>query len=331
LTCACARRRVTALKGRCGKRRTTFPCLAKAATHGPSANSALLRDSIRPMNKDQLKKQLHSRVRLSPRALRRNESGALFPFDDEWSVEEITDSCMKIRNTSVENTATLGLDQIRSFTSDPQRNTDGFEHGFLSLHVQITVLGRDVLIDLLDQASYRAISPHRPYISFDRWGQIPENHPEARIISPPLPYVHERIFLQNGFHLRHDGGGVAYQVEVNIGPFPNGEFTAMSKMVPVVGKEGGFALVWIVQPLPLQSRDSPGIWDLLGAMATSAGHLHALTTHRPDFALPVRMTYRDVEDMWYQSQAQLSYIRSQRRLEFGPMSHLRGSSTRPAA
>jgi hypothetical protein len=44
----------------------------------------------------------------------------------------------------------LGLDQIRSYTSDPQRDTDGFKHGFLSLHVQLTIKGREVPIDRLD-------------------------------------------------------------------------------------------------------------------------------------------------------------------------------------
>ena len=100
------------------------------------------------MKKDQLKKLLHYRVCLSPPALHSN-AGTLLPVNDDWSVQEITSDHIKLRNTVTYHEPLIGLDQIRSYTSDPHRNTDGFKHGFLSLHVQLTIQGREVLIDLL--------------------------------------------------------------------------------------------------------------------------------------------------------------------------------------
>ncbi len=110
------------------------------------------------MNKDQLKKLLHYHVRLSPRALRGDGTGRLLPFDDDWSMEEITDSYIKIQNTLTRHAPLLGLDQIRSYTSDPQRNQHGFKYGFLSLHVQLTIQSREVLIDLLERPDYTKTS-----------------------------------------------------------------------------------------------------------------------------------------------------------------------------
>ena len=101
------------------------------------------------MKKDQLKKLLCHRVCLSPPALRSNAAGTLAPFNDDWSIQEITGDHIKLRNPITHHEPLLGLDQIRSYTSDPHRNTDGFKHGFLSLHVQLTIQDREVLIDLL--------------------------------------------------------------------------------------------------------------------------------------------------------------------------------------
>jgi hypothetical protein len=155
---------------------------------------------------------------------------------------------------------------------------------------------------------------NRPYLRFDYWGQIPANHSEATPIAPTVAGQ----FLQNGFHLRNDGGPAH---EVTVESFSVGEFTAYSKVVPYVGKEGGFALIWVAQPQHLQSPQSPGRWDLLGAVGIAAVHAHGFGMYSPDFSVEIFVKYRDANDTWYRSRANLTYIRSQNRLAFGAMTH----------
>lgn len=104
------------------------------------------------MKKDQLKKLLHHRVCLSPPALRKsNATGFLVPFNDDWSIQEVTSDSLRLRSTVTQHEPLIGIDQIHSYTSNPHKNTDGFKHGFLRLHVQLTIQGREVLVDLLER------------------------------------------------------------------------------------------------------------------------------------------------------------------------------------
>lgn len=102
------------------------------------------------MKKTELVKILYSRVRLLPVALREDVYGnRLHPVDNDWIVQEITDTTLKLHYAGTGHTPVLGLDQIASWTSDPQRNVGTEKHGFLRLHVQLTLRGNDVRIDLL--------------------------------------------------------------------------------------------------------------------------------------------------------------------------------------
>jgi hypothetical protein len=170
--------------------------------------------------------------------------------------------------------------------------------------------------------------PDRPRLVFDRWGQIPASHPVARPIAPTV----SGQFLQNGFYLINDGGP-AYEVTVE--KFAVGTFDACSAAISRVGKEGGFAFVWVAQPQSLQSVRSPSMWDLPGAFIVADAHANPSgSMYRPDYSVGVAMVYRDGGDaesrLWYRSSATLTYIRSQGRLEFRDITHERGSPTRPS-
>jgi hypothetical protein len=106
------------------------------------------------MNKAQLKAQLkgdkQQRVRIVPPARRTDSSAILQTCDDEWIIWEVTDKHIDIQHINTSLTPRLGLDQVHSYTSDPQRNTYNYNYGILKLHVQLTLLEREVRIDLLE-------------------------------------------------------------------------------------------------------------------------------------------------------------------------------------
>jgi hypothetical protein len=52
-------------------------------------------------------------------------------------------------------------------------------------------------------------------------------------------------------------------------------------------------------------------------MAKASDTKYGGSMYRPDFSVPVSVTYRDAQNNWYRSSAKLTYIRSQGRLEFG--------------
>lgn len=116
------------------------------------------------MNKSQLTKIEGYRVRLRPPAVRADELGPLPPIDDDWVVVDVSETTIKLSNTRTSHTAILGLDHIQSYTSDPQRDIGTLKHGFLRLHVQLTLKGQDVLTEVLPSPNSRAAGPNRdPY------------------------------------------------------------------------------------------------------------------------------------------------------------------------
>jgi len=72
-------------------------------------------------------------------------------MDDDWLIQEVTDAYVSLQNLRTQHMTMLGLDHTHSFTSDPQRDIGGLKHGFLALHVQLTVTPKGVLIDLLQR------------------------------------------------------------------------------------------------------------------------------------------------------------------------------------
>jgi len=96
------------------------------------------------MNKDQMKNNVGKRVLLQPpaRRLRLDGSVQAAATDDWWLVEEVTSAGVKISDPGTGHFRVLGYDHIQKFTSDQPR--DGFERGFLTLHVQLVVQGNGV-------------------------------------------------------------------------------------------------------------------------------------------------------------------------------------------
>jgi hypothetical protein len=96
------------------------------------------------MNKDQMKNNVGKRVLLQPPARRVRMDGSVQAAepDDWWLIEEVTPSGVKLSDPSTGHFRVLGHDHIQKFTSDQPR--DGFERGFLTLHVQLVVQGNGV-------------------------------------------------------------------------------------------------------------------------------------------------------------------------------------------
>jgi hypothetical protein len=87
------------------------------------------------MNKAQLQKNVGSRVRLRPQA-----TEALGAHDDDWTVRKVTDETLELVNERTHHVATLGLDAVKTYTSDPWRDAAGVKYGFLSLTVAVKLL-----------------------------------------------------------------------------------------------------------------------------------------------------------------------------------------------
>jgi len=86
------------------------------------------------MNKAQLQKNVGSRVRLRPQA-----TEALGAHDDDWTVAK-SPTRRWSWSTSAASRRDLGLDAVKTYTSDPGRDAAGVKYGFLSLTVAVKLL-----------------------------------------------------------------------------------------------------------------------------------------------------------------------------------------------
>ena len=94
------------------------------------------------MNKDMIKKNLFSFVRLRPMAkfCKLDQFGTLQmqDKDDDWAINFIDNKAIEIINNRTRHVATLGYDHIHSYMSDPENSKhDSRKHGFFNLNVQI--------------------------------------------------------------------------------------------------------------------------------------------------------------------------------------------------
>src|ERR1700691_390587 len=91
------------------------------------------------MNKDQMRNNVGKRVLLQPAARRLQSDGSVqAPMrDDWWLIVEVTPAGVMISDPGTGNCRVLGYDHIQKFTSDQPQ--DGFERGFLTLHVQLVM------------------------------------------------------------------------------------------------------------------------------------------------------------------------------------------------
>jgi len=96
------------------------------------------------MNAQQFKRNIGGRVQLVPSARRFDESRAELPRnDDDWVIADVTEDRIRIENPRTGHFVWLGKDHIRNYATNPQREWDGLKHGFLNLHVQIFLQGRE--------------------------------------------------------------------------------------------------------------------------------------------------------------------------------------------
>jgi len=100
------------------------------------------------MNLDQLKKNTGFHVQLEPVAIRLDDSGReLPPMNDDWLIEEVADTGIRISNIRTGHSTILGKDHIHHFTSNPGRSiSGGIQRGFLTLLVQVYLQGNSLSI-----------------------------------------------------------------------------------------------------------------------------------------------------------------------------------------
>lgn len=91
------------------------------------------------MKRDQISKNVGWHMRLRPIARRPNPAGELPREDDDWLIQKVDAQGVHVRNTRTAHGTILGCDQIHNFTSDPARDNEGKQYGFLRLRVQLYI------------------------------------------------------------------------------------------------------------------------------------------------------------------------------------------------
>ncbi len=96
------------------------------------------------MQKDQIKKNLHSIVRLQP-PFKSARTGQF--RDEDWIIERIEDQGLAIKHLGSDIVYTFGYDHIHHFVSEPTRARGDQKFGVLVLNVQLTVDDYNVTMD----------------------------------------------------------------------------------------------------------------------------------------------------------------------------------------
>src|SRR5580692_1992932 len=91
------------------------------------------------MNLEQLKKNKGWRVQLLPIASRLDDGNELPKVDDDWIIEEVSNSEVSIFNPRTQHRLALGADHVHHFTTNPERSRGGIHFGFLTLNVQVFI------------------------------------------------------------------------------------------------------------------------------------------------------------------------------------------------
>ncbi len=97
------------------------------------------------MNKDQLKKSVGFKVQLRPVA--RTRDGHL--VDRDWTIRAVDDLQLELDEPGSGFVATLCLDHVYSFMTNPKRDSGSERYGFLLLHVQLILDGHTIHIEPL--------------------------------------------------------------------------------------------------------------------------------------------------------------------------------------
>jgi hypothetical protein len=150
----------------------------------------------------------------------------------------------------------------------------------------------------------------RPEICFARWGPMPDDHPVPIRVG------------QAGFYLENDGIA-AHEISIetfSIGP----SVQASSDPLARIGEKGtGFLPVWLDGFPPFPFNSSAEKWDLVAALAKASRENPKTAVFQSNYGVKIIANYRDSRNTWYRSSADLIYIPSQRRPQFGATVHER--------
>jgi hypothetical protein len=154
----------------------------------------------------------------------------------------------------------------------------------------------------------------RPRLCFQSWGQIPKDDPRAR--PSFINSQGKSKYWQRGFYLINDGTP-AHAIQVEPFEIEPGRW-ASDQVARIEEKGKGFALVWLEA---LSQWPKPEKFDLLEAMAGAYKRKYGNQIYAPDYSVRVSVLYRNAGEDWYRSSADMRYIQSRRRIEFGPTTH----------
>jgi hypothetical protein len=169
----------------------------------------------------------------------------------------------------------------------------------------------------------KLISATCPQLVFQRWGQIPKDHPEATPITNVRPLG--SLFVQNGFYLANDGDA-AHDIKVESFEIIPSVRVMTNSVSRIEAKGQGFALAWMEVSAQHSVEDAIGAWIstektrrwmLSAAMRINSDERR----NSQDWETELAVIYRDANMMWYRSKAPMKYIRSQNRIVFGSTTH----------
>ncbi len=104
------------------------------------------------MNKSMLPKLVGSHLRVRPILRRFDEFGELSPEDDRWHVQYADAEGIRVLNIRTHHVLTIPPDHIHEFRSDSSPYFPGIATGFLMLHSQVWLQGRNAGLEPLDWA-----------------------------------------------------------------------------------------------------------------------------------------------------------------------------------
>jgi hypothetical protein len=142
---------------------------------------------------------------------------------------------------------------------------------------------------------------------------VKANRPKLTFLSwDTQPFTLDR--WQSGFTLENHGEAA---LEVNVQRFEvsPGKYASSKTVATIPAHSQGFALVWLegFSPFGFSSEK----WNLLGAMKDASDARGGSPMYRPNYTIPIVASYRDFDDEWYESTADLNYVPTRNELVFG--------------
>jgi len=100
------------------------------------------------MNKNKIRECLNYRIRFRPPPRRIWRGTEQEQVDDVWHVDSVNNKgVVKLSNIRTQHAIMLGSDHIHHFDSDPMSETDGYNHGFFILKVDVLFEGGQLRIE----------------------------------------------------------------------------------------------------------------------------------------------------------------------------------------